>query len=104
METPGGRHVYHLYTVRARNRAPLQRALQKFGVQTGVHYPVPVHLQRAWSELGHRRGDFPVSERAAAEVLSLPMYPELAQEDVDRVTRVLAQAARRIADRIAAAN
>jgi dTDP-4-amino-4,6-dideoxygalactose transaminase len=104
VETPGGRHVYHLYTVRARNRTPVQRALQKFGVQTGVHYPVPVHLQRAWSELGHRRGDFPVSERAAAEVLSLPMYPELAQEDIDRVARVLAQAARRIADRIAASN
>jgi dTDP-4-amino-4,6-dideoxygalactose transaminase len=104
VETPGGRHVYHLYTVRARNRTPLQRALQKFGVQTGIHYPIPVHLQRAWSELGYRRGDFPVSERAAAEVLSLPMYPELAQEDIDRVTRVLAQAARRIADRIAASN
>jgi dTDP-4-amino-4,6-dideoxygalactose transaminase len=58
-------------------------------VQTGFHYPVPVHLQKAYETLGHREGDFPVTERTAREQLSLPMYPELTDEDVDRVCDII---------------
>jgi dTDP-4-amino-4,6-dideoxygalactose transaminase len=83
-ELPGRRHVYHIYAIRTADRAGLQAHLQESGVSTGIHYPVPVHLQRAFAELGHKPGDFPHAEQAAAEVLSLPMYPELqtAQQDV----------------------
>ena len=59
--------------------------LTEAGVQTGVHYPIPVHLQPAYRDLGYSRGDFPVSERAAAEVLSLPIFPELTTEQIDTV-------------------
>lgn len=84
-EMPYARHVYHVFAVRAPQRDDLQRALQAHGVQTGIHYPVPVHLQPAHADLGYHEGDFPHAERAANEVLSLPMYPELsttAQEQV----------------------
>jgi dTDP-4-amino-4,6-dideoxygalactose transaminase len=74
------RHVYHIYAVRTTERAALQEALTARGVQTGIHYPVPVHLLPAFSDLGHKAGDFPHSERAANEVLSLPMFPELTAE------------------------
>ncbi|HET9959619.1 MAG TPA: DegT/DnrJ/EryC1/StrS family aminotransferase [Polyangiaceae bacterium] len=81
---PNSRHVYHVYAVRHARRDALQSYLQEKGVATGIHYPVPVHLQRCFAELGHKPGDFPNSERAANEVLSLPMFPELtdAQQDV----------------------
>jgi dTDP-4-amino-4,6-dideoxygalactose transaminase len=79
------RHVYHVYAVRTPDRPALQQQLQEQGVQTGIHYPIPVHLQPAWAELGHRVGDFPHAERAAAEVLSLPMFAELTTEQQDRV-------------------
>ena len=69
------RHVYHVYAVRSPRRDDLQKALQSKGVQTGIHYPIPVHLLPAYSELGYSKGDFPHSERAADEVLSLPMFP-----------------------------
>jgi dTDP-4-amino-4,6-dideoxygalactose transaminase len=74
------RHVYHIYAVRTTERAALQEALTARGVQTGIHYPFPVHLLPAFSDLGHKAGDFPHSERAANEVLSLPMFPELTAE------------------------
>ena len=79
------RHVYHLYVVQAERRAELRTRLADAGVQTGVHYPVPVHLQPAYSSLGHRPGDFPEAERQAARVLSLPMFPELTDEQLKRV-------------------
>lgn len=84
-ERPAARHVYHVYAIRTSARADVQQALSEAGVQTGIHYPVPVHLQPAWSDLGLGRGDFPVSELAAGEVLSLPMFAELTGEQVDRV-------------------
>jgi dTDP-4-amino-4,6-dideoxygalactose transaminase len=74
------RHVYHIYAVRTAERAALQEALTARGVQTGIHYPFPVHLLPAFADLGHKAGDFPHSERAANEVLSLPMFPELTAE------------------------
>jgi dTDP-4-amino-4,6-dideoxygalactose transaminase len=77
---PDTRHVYHVYAVRSEQRDTLQRELQAVGIQTGIHYPIPVHLQPAYADLGYGAGDFPESERAAREVLSLPMYPELTPE------------------------
>ena len=71
------RHVYHVYAVRTQAARGLQKALQERGVQTGIHYPIPVHLLPAYAELGYKPGDFPHSEQAADEVLSLPMFPEL---------------------------
>src|SRR4249919_3033986 len=84
-EMPYARHVYHLYVVRSADRSGLQRSLQARGVQTGLHYPIPVHLQPAHSDLGYRDGQFPHSEAAAREVLSLPMYPELPMAQLEEV-------------------
>ena len=89
---PHSRHVYHVYSVRAPRREALQQALAKEGIQTGIHYPVPVHLQKAYADLGYTPGDFPVSERLASEVLSLPMFPELASSDIDRVAEAVRRA------------
>ncbi len=83
----GGRHVFHLYVVRvpAAKRDPLRSFLSERGIGTGVHYPVPIHLQEASAFLGYRQGDFPVTERLAAEVVSLPMYAELSDAQVETV-------------------
>jgi dTDP-4-amino-4,6-dideoxygalactose transaminase len=88
-EMPWGRHVYHLYTVRSGNRDALQQALMAEGIQTGIHYALPTHLQPAYSDLGYKRGSFPESEGAAAEVLSLPLYPELSDEQIEVVSRIV---------------
>ena len=90
-EADYARHVYHVYAVRTPDRAALQRTLQTRGVATGIHYPVPVHLQPAYSDLGYRAGDFPEAERAANEVLSLPMYPELSRTQLELVTAAIRQ-------------
>ncbi|MCP5005451.1 MAG: DegT/DnrJ/EryC1/StrS family aminotransferase, partial [Planctomycetes bacterium] len=68
--------VYHLYVIRTRKRDELQQHLTRNNIATGLHYPIPLHLQKAYERLGHKEGDFPVSERAASEILSLPMYPQ----------------------------
>jgi dTDP-4-amino-4,6-dideoxygalactose transaminase len=68
-------HVYHLYVIQTEDRDALRTHLEEAGVATGVHYPVPVHRQPAYRELGYKHGDFPVTERSAARILSLPMYP-----------------------------
>jgi dTDP-4-amino-4,6-dideoxygalactose transaminase len=83
------RHVYHVYAIRSSDRGSLQRSLNAAGVQTGIHYPVPVHLLPAHADLGYTAGDFPHSERAAAEVLSLPMYAELTDEQLETVAEAL---------------
>lgn len=85
-------HVYHLYVIRVRLREQVLEAMAANGIQCGVHYPVPVHLQPAWMDLGHTHGDFPVSERCANEFLSLPMYPELTARQIGCVVQVLEQA------------
>ena len=82
---PYGRHVYHVYAVRTSRRAEWQEALQAQGIQTNIHYPIPVHLLPAFADLGYRAGQFPHSERAANEVLSLPMFPELTAEQCETV-------------------
>jgi len=86
---PDRRHVYHIYAIRDTRRDSLQAFLHDHGVSTGIHYPIPVHLQRAFAELGHKEGDFPHSEAAAREVLSIPMYPELPQDQQELVVAAL---------------
>ncbi|MBV9744929.1 MAG: DegT/DnrJ/EryC1/StrS family aminotransferase, partial [Acidobacteriia bacterium] len=80
-----GSHVYHLYVIRTGERAALQESLAAQGIQTGIHYPFPVHLLRAHADLGYHRGDFPVAETAANEVLSLPMYAELTDNQIAEI-------------------
>jgi dTDP-4-amino-4,6-dideoxygalactose transaminase len=82
-------HVYHLYAIRVRGRDAARAHLDTHGIHTGIHYPVPVHLQEACADLGYRRGDFPVTEAAAEETLSLPMYPELTEAQVGLVAEAL---------------
>ncbi|HEX8949404.1 MAG TPA: DegT/DnrJ/EryC1/StrS family aminotransferase [Dissulfurispiraceae bacterium] len=79
------KHVYHLYVVRTRMREELRGHLAKHDIDTGLHYPVPLHLQKAYAPLGYRKGDFPVSERLASEILSLPMFPGLRGDQQERV-------------------
>ncbi len=88
-ERSGSRHVYHLYVVRVPGRDLVRAHLAHAGVQTGVHYPIPVHLQPAYRDLGYAPGDFPVAERAAAEVLSLPIYPELSDGQVETIAGLI---------------
>jgi dTDP-4-amino-4,6-dideoxygalactose transaminase len=88
-EMPYARHIYHLYVVQTNERDALQKRLSEAGVQTGIHYPVPVHLQPAYASMGHKPGDFPESERQAARVLSLPMFPELTDEQIKRVAEAI---------------
>jgi dTDP-4-amino-4,6-dideoxygalactose transaminase len=79
--------VYHLYVVRVSERERLQAHLGEAKIGTGIHYPVPLHLQKAYSALRYKTGDFPVCERAAGEILSLPMYPGLGYDKVNQVTQ-----------------
>jgi dTDP-4-amino-4,6-dideoxygalactose transaminase len=81
-------HVYHLFVVQTELRDAQQAMLRQAGIETGIHYPVPIHLQPAYRELGHQRGDFPESERQADRVLSLPMFPELSDFQIQSVARV----------------
>ena len=84
-EPSWSRAVYHLYVVRTADRDKLQEHLTKAGIGTGIHYPVPVHLQKPYRTVGFKEGDFPVAEKAAAQVISLPMYPGLSLAQQNRV-------------------
>jgi dTDP-4-amino-4,6-dideoxygalactose transaminase len=86
---PGNHHVYNQYTVRAERRDELRAHLQEQGIGSGVYYPVPLHLQPCFAELGGRAGQLPESERACREVLSLPVFPELGEERLGRVARAV---------------
>ena len=85
VEAPGRRHVYHQYVVRVADRNALKARLAERGIGSSVFYPVPLHLQKCFAALGGREGDFPQAERAAQEVLALPMFAELTDAEVDRV-------------------
>jgi dTDP-4-amino-4,6-dideoxygalactose transaminase len=82
---PDGAHVYHQYVIRVQERDRLRDELRKRGVETAVHYPTPVHLQPVSRPLGYERGAFPESERLALEIISLPIYPELGDKQIERV-------------------
>jgi dTDP-4-amino-4,6-dideoxygalactose transaminase len=84
-------HVYHQYTIRVEKRDALRQALHEQRIGSAIYYPVPLHLQPLYASLGHKRGDFPHAERAAEEVLALPMYPELRAEQIARVTETISE-------------
>jgi dTDP-4-amino-4,6-dideoxygalactose transaminase len=83
--SPDAEHVYHLYVIEVGDRDRVQADLYDRGISTGIHYPIPIHLQEAYRDRGFRDGSFPLSEAAARRILSLPMYPELTEADVSRV-------------------
>jgi dTDP-4-amino-4,6-dideoxygalactose transaminase len=88
---PNTRHVYHIYAIRTKQRQKWMDALQTQGINTGIHYPFPVHLLPAYSDLDYKAGDFPHSEQAANEVLSLPMFAELQSSQCEQVARAVLQ-------------
>jgi dTDP-4-amino-4,6-dideoxygalactose transaminase len=85
------RSVYHLYVVRYAQREELQAHLTAKKIGTGIHYPIPLHLQNAYRDLGYKKGDFPVAEKLASEILSLPMYPTLAPEQQQSIADAIGQ-------------
>jgi dTDP-4-amino-4,6-dideoxygalactose transaminase len=85
IEADYARHVYHIYAIRTKNRDALMKLLGEKGIQCGIHYPVPIHLQDAYEFLGYTQGDFPVAETCANEFISLPMYAELSPEQIEKV-------------------
>lgn len=79
--------IYHIYCLRVEKREKLQQYLQNKGIMTGIHYPIPIHLQKAYCDLGYKKGDFPIAEKLSKEILSLPMYPELTKEEIKYISR-----------------
>ena len=90
--SPESRHVYHLYVIQVPERDELMSSLKSRGIGFGIHYPVPIHLQKAYEHLGYPPGAFPVSERCATRFLSLPMFPELTSAQVDFVAESVREA------------
>ena len=90
-EAPWSKAVYHLYVLQVENREALQTKLAKENIDTGIHYPVPLHLQKAYRDLGYKLGTFPVSEKAAERIVSLPMFPGLSEADQTRVVHSIVQ-------------
>ncbi|MCX8109832.1 MAG: DegT/DnrJ/EryC1/StrS family aminotransferase, partial [Syntrophorhabdaceae bacterium] len=84
-----GSHIFHHYVIRTKNRDMLQSFLKEKGIQTGIYYPVPLHLQGCFQYLGYRRGSFPVSEMAAQESLAIPVYPELKKTEKDYIVKMI---------------
>ena len=91
-EAPYSRHVYHIYAIRVQARDEVMWLLKEKGIQCGVHYPVPVHLQKAYRTLGYKAGDFPISEQIALEFISLPMFPELTEAQIMMVVLAVKEA------------
>jgi dTDP-4-amino-4,6-dideoxygalactose transaminase len=91
-QTAWVRHVYHIYAIRVQERNEVMRFLAEKGIGCGVHYPVPIHLQEAYGSLGYQRGAFPIAEQCATEFVSLPMFPELAPTQVERVAEGVKEA------------
>ncbi len=89
VEETYARHVYHLYVIRTKNRDKLQAYLGKKDIQTNIHYPIPVHLQKAYADLKLKKGSFPVAERYAEEILSIPLYPELTESEISFVAETI---------------
>jgi dTDP-4-amino-4,6-dideoxygalactose transaminase len=91
--TPDSRHVYCLYTIRASDRDGLQRGLEAAGIQTAVHYPLPIHLMHAYADARYKAGDFPMAEACANTVLSLPLYPQMTTSHVEQVASSICRGA-----------
>jgi dTDP-4-amino-4,6-dideoxygalactose transaminase len=89
VELEGNHHIYHQYVVRVPQRDDLQRFLEEEGVVSRVYYPMSLHLQRCFSFLGYKQGDFPVSERLSKETLALPVFPELSLEEQRRIVAAI---------------
>lgn len=83
------KHVYHIYAVRLKERERICEELNKEAISALIHYPIPLHLQEAYKELGYKKGDFPVAEKVAQEVLSLPMYPHLEEKHIHAICQVI---------------
>jgi dTDP-4-amino-4,6-dideoxygalactose transaminase len=92
-EAAYGRHVYHIYAIRVQERDQVMWLLKEKGIQCGVHYPVPIHLQKAYQSLGYKNGAFPIAEQIAKEFISLPMFPELTKAQVEMVALCVKEAA-----------
>jgi len=90
-EPDWSRAVYHLYVVQVDDREALQTSLANAGIGTGIHYPVPLHQQKAYAHLGYKTGDFPVTEKFASRIVSLPMFPQMTGEQVEQVAAAVAQ-------------
>jgi dTDP-4-amino-4,6-dideoxygalactose transaminase len=86
---PYAKHVFHIYAVRVKDRDGVLRRMAEYGINCAVHYPLPIHLQEAYSFLSLGPGSFPVAERCAREILSLPMYPDLHAEEIELVVDAL---------------
>lgn len=84
-EGEGSKAVYHLFVVRVNNREAFMKQLGDAGIGTGIHYPIPLHLQKAYAGMGYKKGDFPISEKTSVEIVSLPMFPGLTAEQQKRV-------------------
>lgn len=92
VEMPYAKHVYHVYAIRTPKRDQMQESLQAKGIQTGIHYPIPVHLQKAYADFGYGVGALPVTEQAASELLSLPMFAELENGQIEAVCAAVREA------------
>lgn len=89
IEANNSRHVYHLYVIRNNRRDELQQFLKDKGIETLIHYPIPIHLQQAYLDLGYSKGSFPIAEETASEILSLPLYPGIKQEELQAVCEAI---------------
>lgn len=90
-EPAWSRAVYHLYVIRVEDREGVMAHLKDAGIATGIHYPIPLHLQKAYASMGYKQGDFPICEKVALQIVSLPMFPQLTAEQQSRVAAELAQ-------------
>jgi len=88
-EADYARHVYHIYAVRVKDRDRIVKKLTKKGISVLIHYPMPLHLQKVYKDLGYKKGDFPVAEKTAQEIISLPMYPHLKEKQIKYIARTL---------------
>ncbi len=88
-EADYAKHVYHLYVIKTEGRDILREELKLKGIATGIHYPIPLHLQPAYSYLGYKKGDFPIAEECSQKILSLPMYAELSKEDISEIYHLI---------------
>jgi dTDP-4-amino-4,6-dideoxygalactose transaminase len=91
VEAPWAESAYHLYVVRTPKRDDLKKHLEANKIGCALHYPLSLHLQKCYASLGYKQGDFPVAEKAARECLSLPIYPELTNAQIERVAQVIRQ-------------